>query len=244
MSGNKANNLLELQKEWFTVPSIVLLNNKNSFSEISRILDCPLILRSSFALEDGIQHSFAWIFESYFPIYDEESYLKWIKKIWDFSWNSKLTYYSQFHDIKIDNFSVNIFAQEFIIWDFSWICFTDDNKWNMRLEIVPGICENLVQGNVLWPFSLLVSKTNILQYEIDSFYTDLSYIQVVSWVKREIKFDILDFEENIILYHLEKLCKIFLKIEDYFQNPQDIEFTVKGNNVYILQSRSITSPLM
>jgi len=53
-------------------------------------------------------------------------------------------------------------------------------------------------------------------------------------------FNLLQFEEDILLNFKDRLLYQFLKIEKIFNYPQDIEFTVKGKNIYILQSRNIT----
>jgi pyruvate,water dikinase len=38
-----------------------------------------------------------------------------------------------------------------------------------------------------------------------------------------------------------ELAKICLKIERYYKKPQDIEWTLKNNKFYIVQSRPITA---
>lgn len=68
MYWNKANNLIILDKEWFKIPWFRVFNNKNiiKFNDIKNELSLPLILRSSYSIEDWKKNAFAWIFKSYF----------------------------------------------------------------------------------------------------------------------------------------------------------------------------------
>ena len=134
----------------------------------------------------------------------------------------------------------NFLIQEFIVWEFSWVCFTKNDKNEINIEIVPWINEPLVQWDVKTPFSLKINRNNIKDYDIKDFYMESTY-KTLEWKKIITKdFDLLQFEEDILLKFKDRLLYQFLKIEKIFWYPQDIEFTVRWNDIYILQSRNIT----
>jgi len=243
MYWNKANNLRILKKVWINVPNFIVWNEKEKkigFNEIKKKLNFPLIIRSSFSLEDWKNNSFAGIYDSYFPVYDEKSYKKWLKICLNSDQLDRFKTYTKQKEIDIKNLEKNIIIQEFIIWDFSWICFTKNKKNNIIIEIVPWINDPLAQWNVKNPFSLKIDRNNVKDYEIKSFYMDNEYETIENNILVSKEYDISQFEENIILNFKNKLLYSFLKIEKLFWYPQDIEFSVRWNKIFILQSRNIT----
>lgn len=241
MYWNKANNLSILYNSWFNIPKF------NKFSEWKEIkfqdinLELPLILRSSYSIEDGKKNAFAGIFESYFPIYDEKDYEKGLNICKNADNLDKFKTYIEINKIDTSKMTKNFIIQEFIVWDFSGVCFTKNNDNQIVIEIVPWINEPLVQWNVKTPFCIKINRNDIKDYDIHNFYMDSSYKTIENLKVIDKGFDLLQFEENILINFKDRLLYNFLKIEKLFWYPQDIEFTVKGNDIYILQSRDITT---
>ena len=42
-------------------------------------------------------------------------------------------------------------------------------------------------------------------------------------------------------YEIEKLAKTALKLEEHYKKPQDIEFAIDSDGIYIVQTRAITT---
>ena len=76
----KSKNLKILEKVWFNIPKFLIFSEKDllGFDYIKNNLSFPLILRSSYSIEDWKKNAFAWIFESFFPIYEKKDYKKWL----------------------------------------------------------------------------------------------------------------------------------------------------------------------
>ena len=66
------------------------------------------------------------------------------------------------------------------------------------------------------------------------FFIDFDYITIFEIIKKS---GSLKIDNNII----KKVAKTTLKIEEIYNYPQDIEFAIKGNKIFILQSRPITT---
>ena len=243
MYWNKANNLKILEKSWFNIPRFIVFSQNNliDFKKEKKTFNFPLILRSSYSIEDSKKNAFAWIFESHFPIYNENDYNKWLHICMNADRLGKFKSYVLINKINTSKMVKNFIMQEFIIWDFSWICFTKNSKNEVLIEIVPWLNEPLVQWNVKIPFSIKINRNNIKDYYIVNFYMDSSFKTIEKKEIIEKKFDSLQFEENILLNFKDKLLYQFLKIEKILWYPQDIEFSVKWEDIYILQSRHITS---
>lgn len=242
MYWNKANNLNILDKSWFKVPKFIKFSEENvlDFSKIEKKLTFPIIIRSSYSIEDGKKNAFAWIFESYFPVYNEKDYKKWLDICINADNLDKFKTYVKINKIDISKMKKNFIIQEFILWDFSWVCFTKNTENEITIEIVPWLNEPLVQWNVKTPFSIKINRNNIKDYNIKDFYMDNQYKTIQKSKVINKNFDLLTFEEDILLEFKDRLLYQFLKIEKLFLYPQDIEFTVKWKDIYILQSRNIT----
>ena len=238
----KANNLTIMGKAWFKIPKFKSFDDKNilNFEEINNHFAKPLILRSSYSIEDGKKHAFAWIFESYFPIYTQMDYATWLERCLNADKNSRFKWYTKINQIDISKIYKNFIIQEFIAWDFSWVCFTRNVDNQIVIEIVPWLNEPLVQWSVKTPFSFVINRNDIKNYNIKNFYMDSNYKTIIDNQVVSKKFDLLQFEEEILLFFKDALIYQFLQIEKLFWYTQDIEFTVKWNDIYILQSRNIT----
>lgn len=51
------------------------------------------------------------------------------------------------------------------------------------------------------------------------------------------------YSQKLLNYEIKKLVNAAIKVYNIFGSPQDIEWCIKGNNIFILQSRPITSDL-
>ncbi|MBS3102681.1 hypothetical protein J4458_04525 [Candidatus Woesearchaeota archaeon] len=114
-------------------------------------------------------------------------------------------------------FGIAVVVQEMIKPDFAGVMFTVDPiyKKDILVEATLGIGEKLVSGKVT-PNSYFIGRKN---FEIKN---------------RQVTEDI---DEGIIV----KIAKIGAKIEKLYKKPQDIEFAVKNKEIFILQSRAITT---
>ena len=110
-----------------------------------------------------------------------------------------------------------VIVQKMINADYGGVAFTIDpiEKKNILIEIVKGGGEKLVSGEVT-PNTYHINRHDF------------------SIEQKETTFD---FDEKL----LRDISKSALKIEKLFNYPQDIEFCLNDNKIFILQSRPITT---
>jgi phosphohistidine swiveling domain-containing protein len=178
-------------------------------------------VRSSALAEDLSDHSFAGQLESYLNIQDEKQLLDSIKKCWASLWNERVYHYISTSQAKFRPQPIAVIVQQMIPAESAGICFTLDptgmkQQW-MMIEAHPGIGEKIVGGMV-----------NPVRYRV---HRKTLMIQAESDEKQQL-FDRQKF------YQLAQTC---LKIEQYFDAPQDIEWAFYQGQFYILQSRPITT---
>ena len=174
-------------------------------------------VRSSALAEDLSDHSFAGQLESYLDIRDEKQLLESIKKCWASLWNERVYHYISTSWGKFRPQPIAVIVQQMIPAEYAGICFTLDptdtkQQW-MMIEAHPGIGEEIVGG-----------KINPIRHRVH---------------RQNLK--IKDEQTIIDRQKIIELAQTCLKIEQYFDAPQDIEWAFYQGQSYILQSRPITT---
>jgi len=172
-------------------------------------------VRSSATVEDSKNGSFAGQFESYLNV-KKKNILNNVLKCWASLFSDRVIVYSKRKNIYLDQAQMAVMIHEMINPEVAGNIFTIDvinkNKHFLLIEAVPGGGNKVTDGTGK-PKRILINRN------------DLSFKD---------KPKVID--ENI----LKKLAKIAFKIEKTFQYPQDIEWAISKNKIYILQSRPIT----
>lgn len=206
--------------------------------------DALVAVRSSATAEDLPNASFAGQQETFLNVKGESNLILKIKECWASLYEERAIFYR--HENKFDAVKVGIAVpvQKMIESEKSGVMFTinpvDNDKTKIVIEAVYGLGEMIVQGMVK-PDHYEVSKaTNkITVKEISS--QDKMMIKsgngnkitrVPLLKKRRQKIS----DKNIIdLYNLGK------KLEKHYYFPQDVEWAVQGDQVYLVQTRPITT---
>jgi pyruvate,water dikinase len=228
--GGKARNLLLLKKEGFNVPDFFVISHtdfensklkdivKNLIYKIQPLKE-EIILRSSATGEDGGENSFAGIFESV-RINKLSNLNSELKRILGSLASEKLYSYIKSKKIK-EKPKLSVIIQEFIEGDVSGVIFSSVTKAGKRGTLINsgfGGASSIVNGQDS-DYFFLNQRGDIVEKTKSKERYSLTKTQIIS------------------------LLKIAKKIESLFGKPQDIEFTIKNNNIYLLQSRPITKDI-
>ena len=219
--GGKASNLGELIKLGFNVPKGFVCTSKENREDIYNMynklkLD-KVAVRSSAICEDGIQNSYAGQFETFLNI-NKEEIIRSIEKCYDSNESENIKGYINEKNIIDDNTKVSVIVQEMIDGDISGVMFTKNpvsGNDTIVIESVLGLGEKLVQGEVT-PTQITINKNTLI---------------IVNRIGKEMLSD----------NEIKTLSRIGLDIERFFKAPQDIEWCLKDEEIYILQTRNITT---
>ena len=172
-------------------------------------------VRSSATAEDLPKASFAGQQDTYLFV-KKSKIIENVKKCWSSLFTSRALFYRNENKIK-NKVGIAVVVQEMIKPDFAGVMFTIDPvyKKDVLVEATLGIGEKLVSGQIT-PNSYFIDKKNFK-------------------IKNRHMTEKID--ENLIV----KIAKIGNKIEKLYKKPQDIEFAVKNKEIFILQSRAITT---
>ena len=218
---------------------------EGSAADILKTAHEPIFVavRSSATTEDLAEASFAGQQDTYVNIKGNEKLLEHIKKCFASLFTSRATYYRNKKGFKHEQASLAVVVQRMINSDKSGVIFSKDptNKTtNIILEAVWGLGEGIVSGAIT-PDNYIVSQ----DLELKSKTIEDKKIAVKRNSAGETKTVELreDRSKHQVLtsYEIKKLGDFALKLEEHYKKPQDIEFAIEGEEIYIVQTRPITT---
>lgn len=225
-------------KEKMTTQLISIITD--SYNE----LNCNSVaVRSSATVEDLPGMSFAGQYSSYLNV-KKEDLIDNVIQCWQSLWNARAIDYRRKHQL-IDGFSHAVVIQEMVEAEKSGVLFTANPMSGKRDEVVInasfGLGEAIVSGDVN-PDQYQYNKSTgeIIQQTISDKLVEYTYGER-GIVKKTVSSDKI---KSKVLTDLDivKLIDAAKKIENYYGNPQDVEFAFdERNELYLLQSREITT---
>ncbi|MGC9313673.1 MAG: PEP/pyruvate-binding domain-containing protein, partial [Sediminispirochaetaceae bacterium] len=191
-------------------------------SEISGFSDFPVAVRSSSVLEDTPGLSFAGLHDSFTDVKGTYAILSAIREVWSSLWSDRALMYHRELELDTENAAMGVLVQRFIRGKASGVMFSrsPDNSSLTVIETVAGCNEDLVSG----------------AREPDRIYIDRKDRKITRWLKADGTNSAELSEEQVI-----ELVRIADSLENSFEHPQDIEWTIADEEIYILQSRPITT---
>jgi pyruvate,water dikinase len=241
------NNFKEKSQE---IKSLILAGKitNNITSEIRDSLNTLSVryvsIRSSAVSEDSLKSSFAGMHDTFLNIETEpDLVLDNVKKCWASLFNERAVSYRIRKGVPhLEGMAV--VTQEMIPADVAGTAFTahpdTGDKGVIIIEATWGIGETLVSG-LITPDLFIINKRNfdIIRKTIGTkkimAKSSSHGIERVR-VPNE-KSHTFCLSDNVV----ENLAKISLKIEKIYKCPQDIEWCIYNGEIWVLQSRSITS---
>ena len=180
-------------------------------------------VRSSAVSEDGLTASFAGQQESYLNVRGIDAVLKGVQECWASFFSPRALFYRAQKAVLSDT-RMAVVVQEMVQADKSGVMFTVDPIRNRRdcmvIEGAPGLGEAIVSGEVT-PDHYVVSRAD--GAVVDAFVPDDDRGRALA-----------DGE-------LDQLRTMGLQIETFFGAPQDVEWCIRGPELFVLQSRPITT---
>ncbi|MCL2301349.1 MAG: PEP-utilizing enzyme [Firmicutes bacterium] len=222
--GMKAESLIRLREGGFNVPDgfVVIADELNSFNDavLAEYADENILyaVRSSGTSEDLAGSSFAGQYDSYLNVRGIADLRAAIEKCAQSIHNDRVTAYAKRNGIDIATSKMAVIVQRMVQAQKAGVAFSIDcvngQDKEIIIEAVSGLGEQLVSGH---------ANPDYYSY---------------NW-----------FEEKLTSYNggvltkadVQKLAAIVLEIQVYYGFPVDVEWAITGGDIYILQSRPITT---
>ncbi len=201
-----------------------------------------LVVRSSAPGEDSSHASFAGLHESFVNILGVDSILEHIRLVWASLWSDRALLYRQELGLDVHTSSMAVVIQELITGERSGVTFgrNPNDPSQVVIESVYGLNQGLVDGSIEPDRWLLDRKSGAI-INHHSAQRDM----VVGADRESTRLEELSAEkQGVPPLSDDEVARVFrlaLEAEELFGSPQDVEWTLLGDELYVLQSRPITT---
>jgi pyruvate,water dikinase len=201
-----------------------------------------VVVRSSAPGEDSSETSFAGLHESYVNVRGIESIIEHIKLVWASLWSDASLLYRKELALDERKSSMAVVVQEIITGEVSGIGFGQNPNDSSQcvIEAVYGLNQGLVDGT-LQPDRWILDRAG--GELISHTPADRSQTIVPSDAGTELTTLPPELRNKAPLNdeNVQNVYSLVMKSEQMFGLPQDVEWTMNNNAMYVLQSRPITT---
>ena len=203
-------------------------------------------IRSSATAEDLESASFAGQQETFLNIKGNRDLIDAVRKCWASLFTARAIYYREKNNFRHDTTYLAVVIQKMVNSDKAGVLFTvnpvTNNDREIIIEAAFGLGEGVVSGAIA-PDRYILNK---LTGEV----TETKIGRKLIFFTRDprtgatIKADLPPMKINqqvLNSLELKQLYNYSLRIEQHYKHAQDIEWAVEAGNVYILQSRPVTT---
>ncbi len=200
-------------------------------------------VRSSATAEDLAEASFAGQQDSFVNIKGNQDLLIHVKKCFASLFTSRATYYRNKQGFKHEETSLAVVVQKMVDSKKSGVIFSKDPSYkneNVIIEAVYGLGEGIVSGKIT-PDKYVISQENkILDKKIADKKIAITRNSAGEKTIAKLR---EDKSNSQVLNDIEirNLAETAIKLEEHFKKPQDIEFAIEGEEIFIVQTRPVTT---
>ena len=203
-------------------------------------------VRSSATTEDLADASFAGQQDSFLNVKGKEDLMDKVRKCISSLFTARAIYYRKKKGFEHDKALLAVVVQKMINSEKSGVIFSDNpttKEDDVVIEAVWGLGEGIVSGQIK-PDHYVISK-NVDNFEIvkkEVFKKKIAIIRGKKGGDETIKLDKEKSEKQVLNnYEIKRLAQYAKKLEEHYKKPQDIEFAIENEKIYIVQSRPITT---
>ncbi|HLA23639.1 MAG TPA: phosphoenolpyruvate synthase [Candidatus Nanoarchaeia archaeon] len=199
-------------------------------------------VRSSATSEDLEDASFAGQQETFLNILGDVQLLESVKKCFASLFTSRATYYREKKRFKHEESKLAVVVQKMVDSEKSGVVFSKDPSYkneNIIIEAVFGLGEGIVSGRITPDRYIVSREMKIIEKKISNKKIAITFSE-----KGNVEVRLPEKLSNTQVLKEEeifKLGRISMKLEEHYKKPQDIEFAVENDQIYIVQTRAITT---
>lgn len=204
-------------------------------------------VRSSGAEEDGADYSFAGQFDTFMNVHGLAEVHARVKECWASAFSARSLHYRYRNSLPMSSGAMAVIVQQMVMSERSGVLFTANPSNGNRAEYVVssayGLGEGLVSGAVDADTVVLDAasgevRDTVIGEKERRFTAAADSGCEISSVSAERRAAL-----SLTPSDLLQLREVGARLTDIFRSPQDIEWAVADDRLWILQSRPITTPL-
>ena len=218
---------------------------KESSDEMLDSKEPFVAVRSSATAEDLPEASFAGQQATFLNVRGEENIVKAVQACWASLFTARAIYYREKNNFPHDKVLIAVVVQKMVNSEKSGVMFTINPATNdanqMVIEAVYGLGEMIVSGQANPDKYLVHKKTNEIE-KIEVKKQEIGMFRNAEGENENRKIDIKLQEKRILNdKEIKELARLGKKIEEHYDQPQDIEWAVEGDDILIVQARAVTT---
>ncbi|HSJ65600.1 MAG TPA: phosphoenolpyruvate synthase [Gemmatimonadaceae bacterium] len=207
---------------------------------------CVVAVRSSATAEDTSQFSFAGMFESFLNVRGREELMRRVRGCWASTFHARVLFYRLEQGMPAE-MPVAVIVQRMVGGDKAGVMFTVDpatrDLGRLVIEAAWGFGEVVVLGQVS-PDRYVLEKSTLAQVEASTGIKDFMLVrdeQTGATKRVDLTRDPRRTAPVLTDGEIRALGELGRRVEAHYGTPQDIEFAIDGGNIYLTQSRPITT---
>ena len=201
-------------------------------------------VRSSATTEDLPNASFAGQQETYLNVHGEHQVVSKVQACWASLFTPRAIFYRQKQHFDHFRLGIAVPIQRMVQSDISGVMFTvnpvTNDKSTLVIEAIWGLGELIVQGEVT-PDHYEVDKTTL---EIKKIVVNKQRVELIRRNGKNYRQQITGKQQEkqkLNPLQIIKLAKLGLHLQEHYYFPQDSEWAIEKNHIYIVQTRPITT---
>lgn len=208
---------------------------------IASFARAPVTVRSSAPAEDSAAASFAGLHDSFVNVQGLAAILDKVRLVWASLWSDRALLYRQELGLDPATSAMAVLVQELIIGRSSGVAFSrcPGRPHLAAIEAVWGLNQGLVDGDVE-PDRFLFDQFGTI---VERYAPQRE--QACRTVDGGVALQALTADERhtspLSDVEAERVLTLLRHAEEHFGAPQDMEWTVRGGDLFLLQSRPITA---
>jgi pyruvate,water dikinase len=202
-------------------------------------------VRSSAISEDGGGASFAGQQETFLNVRSGEAVIRYVKECWASFFTPRALFYRA-QKGSLSDLGMAVVVQKMVNSEKSGVMFTVDPVQRRHdyviIEAVFGLGEGIVSGQITPDHYVLDREDGSLVREHVSMQRTAVVLDDRLGGTREIELSSEQGRARVLTdAELQELMHLGVSLEAHFGQPQDVEWSISGSDMFLLQSRPITT---
>ena len=224
--------------------STLIIEAYNALSQRVGVDDADVAIRSSATAEDLPDASFAGQQDTFLHVKGTEEVIEYVRKCWASLFEARAIFYREENDFDHSKVLIAVVVQQMVDADKAGVMFTVNPSTGENIALIEGswgLGEAVVSGTVT-PDNYAVNKENneIITVKISDkksmFANDEEGTSKEVPVPEDLRNKRVLSDEELI-----KLTEMGKRIQAHYGKPQDTEWAMEGEDLFLLQSRPITT---
>jgi pyruvate,water dikinase len=201
-------------------------------------------VRSSATMEDSEQASFAGMNATFLNVKGKDELIKKVKECWASLYGARVIFYRAKKEF-LEEPVIAVVVQKMVNSDKAGVMFTanpsNSNLSSLVIEGAFGLGE-VVVGGLVAPDYYEVDKETLKIREKRISHKNFKIIRDENGNNKQVNLTDKEANQSVLSDdEVRKLTELGLKIEKHYGSPQDTEWAIEGDKIYMVQSRPITT---